>query len=359
MYRQLVFLAGGVAMCGAFGLASEGCSSDDTAGPAQSDAALDTSTKETSSEASDKDSAADTGPGVDASDSGDAGSGVVTYTVPAAGGSVSVSGATTTLAFAFPASAAGKTVTLTSATPASIGWTNEFTDVITLAPDGTTFTDPVIVKTADKRLFLFSSPSGAGKQRLEALPLAPNGAGFELKHFSSIAVINPAQSCTSTSGWNATANDPGCVRYGGANTTKLGYTCKALQFCQYIFATCCVTPGTARTDCQVGDNNLFVEYIPNAGDSASAAYCAAAPAKPPCGAITTTGGASANCTASMTVNGNVYVAECSSAGGQSCRCTKNGALGAIGGDPYTPGGDNCAVAPGARVANICNSGLCQ
>ena len=297
------------------------------------------------------------GGGVDASDAAmgtDGSTGIVTYTIPAGGGSVSVTGATTTLALAFPASAAGLTVTLKSTTAASIGWSTEFTDVITLGPDGTVFADPVVVTPSDKHLFLFSSPSGVGKQRLEALPLAVNGAGFELRHFSSLAVIDPAQSCSSTTGWQATAADPGCTKYGGANTTRLSYGCKALAFCQYIAASCCVAPGTTRTDCELGDNNLYLEYVQNGGDTASAAYCADAGAKPSCGTITSTGGATADCSASMTVNGNVYVAECTSAGGQSCRCTKNGVT-----SSYTAGADNCGTSAAIRVTNNCNAGVCQ
>ncbi len=245
-------------------------------------------------------------------------------------------------------------------TPASIGFTTELSDVVTMAPDGTTFADPVVITPGDKHLFLFSSPSGAGKQRLEALPLAVSGAGFLLRHFSSLAVVDPAQSCTSTTGWAATANDPGCTRYGGANTTLLHYACKGYQFCQFIGASCCVTPGTARTDCQLGDDNLFVEYVPNGGDATSAAYCGDAGTAPACGTITTTGGATADCSATMTLNGNVYVAECSSAGGQSCRCTKNGALSepSGSGSSYAAGADTCAIAPAIRMKN-CNPGLCQ
>lgn len=360
-HRHVYILGAGIALCAGLAFTAEACSSDDPAGPAASDAAApDTSTPKVDGDSGGPvDGGGGGGDAADAADASDGSTGVVTYTIPAGGGSVSVTGATTTLALAFPASAAGLTVTLKSTTAASIGWSTEFTDVITLGPDGTVFADPVVVTPGDKHLLLFSSPSGAGKQRLEALPLAVNGAGFELRHFSSLAVVDPAQSCTSTTGWNAAPNDPGCTRYGGANTTRLSYGCKALQFCQYIYASCCVPPGTSRTDCELGDNNLYVEYVQNGGDATSAAYCGDAGAKPSCGAITTTGGATADCSASMTVNGNVYVAECSSAGGQSCRCTKNGALGGGSSTSYTAGGDNCGVAAAIRVTNNCNAGVCQ
>ncbi len=354
LHRHVVLVGGGLAICAGLALASEACSSDETSADATgTDAATGTDTS--TNPGNDSGGPVDSGGGVDASE---AGTGAVTYTVPPGGGSVSVSGATTTLDFAFPASAAGVTVTLKKSTPASIGWASEFTDVITMTPDGTTFTTPVIVTPGNKHLFLFSSPSGTGKQRLEALPLTPSGAGFELRHFSSLAIVDPAQSCSSTTGWVASPSDPACVRYGGANTTRLSYGCKALAFCQYIAASCCVPPGTTRTDCELGDNNLYAEFVQNGGDSTSAAYCADAGPKPACGAITTTGGTTADCSATMTVNGNVYIAACSSAGGQACTCTKNGALGGgLNLNAYAPDADTCAFASDVRLAN-CGTG-CQ
>ena len=131
-HRHVVLVVSGLAICAGLALASEACSSDET-NATGTDAATGTDTS--TNPGKDSGGPIDSGAGGDAAE---ASTGTVTYTIPAGGGSVSVSGATTTLDVAFPASAAGVTVTLKKSTPASIGGASEFTDVITMAPDGTT-----------------------------------------------------------------------------------------------------------------------------------------------------------------------------------------------------------------------------
>ena len=262
--------------------------------------------------------------------------GPVTYTVPASGGSVSVQGAHTAITFAFPASAAGKTLTLTPALAASIGWSNDFSDVIAMTPDGTTFIDPVVVTPASKQLLVMSTATGSTKGVPEMLPLAPSGTGFLLTHFSSLAIVDPALSCDTTSGWESLANDPLCTKYGGAATTRLAFNCKAYKFCAIVAASCCVPPGTTRTDCEIGDNNLYLATQSTDSSGGQYPYCGTdAGARPTCPAATSTtigdgGAAGGSCTATTGFRGDTYSLTCSPTadtdGGQACVCSKNGSL---------------------------------
>ena len=288
--------------------------------------------------------------------------GPVTYTVPASGGSVSVQGAHTAITFAFPASAAGKTVTLAPALAASIGWSSDFTDVIAMTPDGTTFIDPVLVTPASKQLLVMSAPTGSTKGVPELLPLATSGAGFLLTHFSSLAIVDPAVSCDSTNGWQSFAADPFCTKYGGAASTRLAFNCKSYKFCAIVAASCCVAPGTTRTDCELGDNNLYLATQPTDSSGGLYPYCGTdAGARPTCPAATTTtigdaGASGGSCTATTGFRGDTYSLTCSPTadtdGGQACICSKNGALHDL------ASGDNACATPSGALSN-CMLGGCN
>lgn len=190
-----------------------------------------------------QDGAPGPGPGDSgAADAGEDAGKVVQFTVPAGGGSVDFDGATTKFTLAFPASAGGKTITMQAAKSESLGWAaGTFTDVVKLGPDGTRFTDPVIVKTANKTPVIMSYPDTATTKGPPA-PLLLNAAkdGFELRHFSWLVI--PGKLCDSQ-GYNEVPADPQCAS-AGANTTRRTLACKGYSFCLNFQIGCCVVPGT-------------------------------------------------------------------------------------------------------------------
>ncbi len=261
------------------------------------------------------------------------------YVIPASGGTFSFTGATTALEFTFPASAAGRTVNLSRATAADIGWADgTFSDVIKMDPDGTTFTDPVIVKPANNQVLLFSTHTGA-KSTLEALTLNAAGTGLQLRHFSALVLVPAGKQCDSTSGWSANANHVLC-QHESTKKTLLNYTCKGYSFCTLINAHCCVDSTTAATrqDCQLGDSDLYVDtkFSNNGG---SVTYCVPPndAGSPNCPTITTTvgdAGASSRCSGSLTAaSGDQWKVDCNdpsfatldagSGPAVTCVCSKN------------------------------------
>jgi len=196
---------------------------------------------------------------------------VVNATIPAGGGNVPValpSGQLVT--FAFPASAAGKSVTLTPTDSTAIGWpAGQFSDVIKMEPDGTTFADPVVIKHASKDLLVLDFSSSGARGPGEGLPLNATGDGLLLEHFSTLAVVPSGKSCDSSSGWNGTPDSANCANAGAA-TTSMDFACKGYNFCQIIQAHCCVLPGA--TACQEGDANVTVSYTESDGNG-SHPYC--------------------------------------------------------------------------------------
>ncbi|HEY1533539.1 MAG TPA: hypothetical protein VGF76_05960, partial [Polyangiaceae bacterium] len=196
---------------------------------------------------------------------------VVNATIPAGGGNVPValpSGQVVT--FVFPASAAGKSVTLTPTDSTAIGWpAGQFSDVIKMEPNGTTFADPVVIKLASKDLLVLDFSSSGARGPGEGLALNAAGDGLLLKHFSTLAVVPTGKSCDSASGWNGTPNSASCESAGAA-TTSMDFGCKGYNFCEIIMAHCCVVPGA--TTCQEGDANVTVTYTESDGNG-SHPYC--------------------------------------------------------------------------------------
>jgi hypothetical protein len=161
-------------------------------------------------------------------------------------------------------------VTLTPTDSTAIGWpAGQFSDVIKMEPDGTTFADPVVIKLASKDLLVLDFSSSGARGPGEGLPLNATGDGLLLKHFSTLAVVPTGKSCDSSSGWNGTANSASCANAGAA-TTSMDFGCKGFSFCQIIMAHCCVVPGA--TACQEGDANVTVTYTESDGNG-SHPYC--------------------------------------------------------------------------------------
>ncbi len=196
---------------------------------------------------------------------------VVSATIPAAGGDVPVSLPSGQLiTFKFPASAAGKHVTLTPTDATAIGWpAGQFSDVIKMEPDGSTFADPIVIKLASKNLIVLDFPSSTAKSGAEGLPLNAAKDGLLLSHFSTLAVVPSGKSCDSSSGWTPHLADQRCGDFGAASN-YVDYACKGYNFCQIIQAHCCALPGA--TECQVGDANVAVTYTHSDGNG-TYAYC--------------------------------------------------------------------------------------
>lgn len=198
--------------------------------------------------------------------------GAVTFAVPAGGGDVEVvTPSGNAVAFQFPASAAGLTVVLTPDTSSSVGYDDgRFVDVIRMEPDGTTFDEPVEVRTQNRDLLLFEYASGTGKRPAEGLPLSAAGDALLLSHFSTLVVVPPEYSCDSQSGWVATPNSGECTAFG-ANSTYVEFTCKAFQYCLLINAHCCAPAGS--TECRIGMPALRLSYQPRDSNGGQYPHC--------------------------------------------------------------------------------------
>lgn len=196
----------------------------------------------------------------------------VSFTVPPGGGQVAVtlqSGNEVT--FDFPANASGKAIELVPRTSADIGWTDgRFTDVVELLPKGMSFTQPVVLRSRKNDLMvLHVKDTGGVKSSPELLPLASNGQGLQLSHFSAIAFIPPSSSCDTGNGWRAQATATACQDTGAA-TTALTFQCDALAYCFKVSASCCVSPDRATDGCRIGDQRLT--YVLEPAGTAAAAY---------------------------------------------------------------------------------------
>ncbi len=220
----------------------------------------------------------DSGPGqtVDASDGSVDTSGLVTFTIPAAGGSVNVQGGATALAFTFPASAAGKTITLKPGSATDIGWpAGQFADVIEMGPDGERFADPIIVRPAKKELvaaLLSFSETGMSKGPASPLPLNAAGDGFELRHFTSLVIVPPGKLCDSEG--HSDTPDAGKCGDAGSATTLRQITCKGYSYCVLIEGACCVDPSVdSGTGCSLEQQRFGVSYKPTDSNGGSQPHC--------------------------------------------------------------------------------------
>lgn len=211
------------------------------------------------------------------------------FKVPSGGGSLNFTTASgNNLTFEFPASAAGKEITISSTTPDVIGWSSaHFVDVIELGPDGTIFSEPVLLTSSKKNFVAFSYAAQGPKSVGEPLTVSADGTALVLTHFSLIAFAELSQLCDQPTSWNKIDNDSYCAGQGSA-TTSLGFGCTAYQHCTAVEAGCCVEPAKATTSgggiasCNYGDKKLRLEYFPS--DSQGGTY-------PYCGTSNTDGGA--------------------------------------------------------------------
>jgi hypothetical protein len=216
----------------------------------------------------------DTNNGPDASDGSVPGQ--VQFMVPANGGDVDLPVGDETITFAFPASAAGLEITLTLAEAGDIGWdADDFSVVIQMEPDGTVFDDPVIVTPSSGDLMLLNFPASSDKSAPDQLPLADDGSGLELSHFSYLGILKPAQWCES-SGWIDYPNSARCANEGALSTFRQ-FTCKNYRFCSVTEAYCCVPPSDAGAieGCSLGSAYLGYSFTTVGNVSGNYPYCGA------------------------------------------------------------------------------------
>lgn len=259
----------GLSMASAAALAVlQACSSDDAPAPA---ATPDASTGPVGNPDGSGPGPSDAGPGSDAPTGSK-----VTFTVPAAGGSVDVSGKATKLTFTFPASAGGKTITLEPKSATDIGWPDgQFAEVIQMGPSGTRFDQPVLVKPEKKELVsavLSFSGDGPAKGAASVLPLAANGEAFELRHFSSLVIVGPGRLCDSE-----TSNDTPDAAYcaaEGTRTTQRRITCAGNSYCVNVSLLCCIDPAVdAGPGCTWADTRLSSTQTPTGSSGGQYPYC--------------------------------------------------------------------------------------
>src|SRR5262249_40894130 len=108
------------------------------------------------------------------------------------------------------------------------------------------------------------------------LALNEKAEGMALHHFSVLAVIAPAFSCGSETGWHATRNSQRCTKTG-ANTTYLDFACEANPYCFSIDAHCCAAPGS--TECHYDDQLLTLEFSFQGNSTGAFPWCGPAPTK--------------------------------------------------------------------------------
>ena len=214
------------------------------------------------------------GPVPDASEAAvDGGAG--SFTVPAAGGAVDVPSAAGKITFTFPASAAGKTVTFKQGADGDIGWpAGQFLDVITMGPDGTRFTDPVLVAFEKKALVGSVLTFGENGMKGPASPLPWNAAAgaFELRHFTALVISPPGKLCDSQ-GYSDNP-DSGRCNDAGTATTFRAITCKGYSYCLITAAACCVDPAVdSGTSCTVEQQKYGITYTPTDSNGGGNPWC--------------------------------------------------------------------------------------
>lgn len=217
------------------------------------------------------------GPSVDASEAAvdSSTSGVTTFTIPAAGGSVDVPSAAGKITFTFPASAAGKTITLQQGAATAVGWTAaDFLDVIKMGPDGTRFADAVLVKLEKKDQVGAVLSFAESGMKGPASPLFWNVAAgaFELRHFTALAISPPGKICDSQ-GYQDNPASMRCNDAGTATTFRL-ITCKGFSYCLLSAGACCVDPAVdSGTGCTVEQQKYGISYTPTDGNGGAYPWC--------------------------------------------------------------------------------------
>jgi hypothetical protein len=200
----------------------------------------------------------------------------VEFTVPATGGSVTVTGKSgIQVDFTVPASAAGKKITFTPTTAAEIGWSDpNFAEVIRMEPDGSKFAEPIVVRPSSKALVVLDFPSSTTKSAPEGLALNAAKDGFLLYHFSTLVVFSPEYNCESQQGWvktDETTQAATCT--DAAFPVLLKLNCLTHPYCMQIDAQCCVAEG--ETGCDAGSSSLSLTYSRADESGAEYAYCLA------------------------------------------------------------------------------------
>jgi hypothetical protein len=268
------------------------------------------------------------GPGTDASDGAAVDSGVTSFTVPASGGSIDVQGAAMKLTFTFPASAGGKTVTFKQGSAASIGLaTGQLVEAISMGPDGTRFTEPVIVKPEKRNLVgaVLSFAESGGRGPASPMPFNATAGGFELRHFTALVIVPPGKVCDSE-GFNDNPSSARCNDAGTATTFRQ-ITCKGYSFCIIAQGSCCVDPAVdSGTGCAADQQLYATSYAPTDSNGGANPWCEVdagdwTGGDAGCGGsgLNYGFGAGGGCSVSRTCSSNFAM----SCDGTTCTCTTN------------------------------------
>ena len=215
-------------------------------------------------------------PTPDASEASAPNGGVVSFTVPASGGSVDVPSAAGKLTFVFPASAAGKSLTFKQGSAGAVGGltAGSFLDVISMGPDGARFSDPVLVKVEKKALvgaMLTFTESGA-KGSPSALPFDKPLGGYQLRHFTALVIVPIGKVCDSE-GYSDTPDSGRCSAAGSASTFRT-IGCKGYSYCTLSAGACCIDPAVdSGTGCTVEQQIYSVTYSPTDSNGGQYPYC--------------------------------------------------------------------------------------
>ena len=138
------------------------------------------------------------------------------FHVPTDGGTVQFTGASgQPIEFEFPAAAAGMDITLAPGDATDLGWdAGSFSEVIFLGPDHATFDPPIIVRPSSKDVLLLDFPNSSTQSAPDGLAYNAAEGGFELHHFSALAVVPPDKSCDSQTGWQEDPSSASCAEAG-------------------------------------------------------------------------------------------------------------------------------------------------
>lgn len=182
------------------------------------------------------------------------------FTVPSAGGNVTVAGASQDYTFEFPPSAAGLTLTITPVSAATFGLVaSRYREFFKLGPSGTVFTEPVKVRPKDVTglppiALLFADGSKVGTySRLKA-------GAYQVSHFSGFGVPSTPQNfCAYVTHKGGLPATDFCLEYSvltapatylqkvttvGSETATLD--CQIEETCGLVSQVCCVL-GAAGT----------------------------------------------------------------------------------------------------------------
>jgi hypothetical protein len=240
---------------------------------------------------------------------------VVTFAVPAGGGSVQVTGSQV-YTLTFPADVAGQTFTVEILPSTSFGFApGRFLDFLKLGPNGTQFTTPVTVRPIDPTTlapvaFLYPEPvTPAGAEAVFA-----QGGAYPLGHFSAFGMPGPGPVLCSSYHSNSGAQDS-CVPFAYTATNgyqagdpvaspglwEVGMQCEMDDSCMEIDCQGCVD--TSAKDAILAGGWLGSGSPPFGYCDVGYVICPAYPPPPGC---------SHGALASLTPNGCYFKAICNS-----------------------------------------------